>query len=299
MTPRRLHSNILHWYKRHERPLPWRRTKDPYRILLSEVMAQQTQVSRVAIFYSAWLKEFPNWRSLAKASSGTVLRKWSGLGYNNRALRLHALARTVMEKYVGSLPKSIEELSELPGIGRYTAHAVACFAFGAHVSLVDINIRRVLTRIFSPVRSASELKNEKEAWRLADSLLPRRSASTWNQALMDLGAQVCVARKPHCSDCPVKSECASAFSSAFEKKELPERKQEPSFKGIPRRIYRGRILKALHDRPLTSRQIGLRIVRGFHPHDLRWIDGILKKMEIDSLITIEGSGIRKKVSIAR
>ena len=299
MTPRRLHSNILHWYKRHERPLPWRHTNDPYHILLSEVMAQQTQVSRVAIFYSAWLKEFPNWRSLAQASTGTVLRKWSGLGYNNRALRLHALARTVMRKYAGALPKSIEKLLELPGIGRYTAHAVACFAFGAHVSLVDINIRRVLTRIFSAVRSSSDLKSEKEAWALADSLLPRRVASIWNQALMDLGAQICIAHKPRCFDCPLKRECASAFSSVFKKKEPSEKKKEPSFKGIPRRIYRGKILKALHDRPLTSWQIGLRIVHKFQPHDLRWIDGILQKMEDDALITIRGSGDRKKVSIAR
>ena len=262
-------------------------------------MAQQTQVSRVAVFYSAWLKKFPNWQSLAKVSSGIVLRQWSGLGYNNRALRLHALARTVVKEYDGTLPSSVEKLHELPGVGRYTAHAVACFAFGAHVSLVDINIRRTLTRMFRLVRSSSELKSEKEAWALADTLLPRRGASAWNQALMDLGAQVCTARKPRCPDCPVKHECASAFSSAFEKKESRERKKEPSFKGIPRRIYRGKILKALHDRPLTSRQIGLRIVHEFHPHDLRWIDGILKKMEIDSLITIRGSGARKKVGIAR
>ena len=262
-------------------------------------MAQQTQVSRVAIFYSAWLKKFPNWQTLAKASAGTVLRKWSGLGYNNRALRLHALARTVVKEYGGALPNSIERLRELPGVGRYTAHAVACFAFGANVSLVDINIRRILTRIFSRVRSSSELKSEKEAWALAESLVPSRRASAWNQALMDLGAQVCSARKPRCSDCPVKHECASAFSSAFEKKESPERKKEPSFKGIPRRIYRGRILKALHDRPLTSRQIGLRIVHEFQPHDLRWIDGILDKMEDDALITVHRSGSRKKVSIAR
>ena len=144
----------------------WRTTKNPYRILLSEVMAQQTQVNRVALFYPAWLKKFPTLSRLAGAAKADVLRQWSGLGYNNRALRLHELAKHLTENSRGRLPQTIEELQDLPGIGKYTAHAVACFAFGAAVAVVDVNVRRIFSRVFWNACSAADLK--------PDGHLPRK-----------------------------------------------------------------------------------------------------------------------------
>ena len=262
-------------------------------------MAQQTQVSRVAVFYSIWLKRFPTLSRLAKAGKADVLRQWSGLGYNSRALRLHELAKRIMEDSGGRLPRTIEELHELPGIGKYTAHAIACFAFGAAVPVVDVNVRRIFSRIFWNARSAADVKPDAQIWALAEKTLPRRNAVEWNQAIMDLGALVCTARNPNCGLCPVNSLCASAFSNAFNIKYSRKKKAEPSFKGIPRRIYRGRILKALHEKPLTSRQIGERVVDRFHPRDLKWMARVLETMEREALIAIRGAGERKIICIAQ
>jgi A/G-specific adenine glycosylase len=262
-------------------------------------MAQQTQVSRVAVFYTEWLRTFPTLSALAKSSKADVLRQWSGLGYNSRAMRLHTLAKQLSENNGGKLPRTIEELLKLPGIGKYTAHAVACFAFGAEVPVVDVNIRRIFSRVFWNVRSTDDVRPEKEIWSLAAKTLPRNKAAEWNQALMDLGALVCTARNPQCGSCPVTSVCASAFSKAFKIKYAVKKKSEPSFKGIPRRIYRGRILKALHEKPLTPLQMGERIVERFHPRDMKWIMRVLEAMEREALIAIRGNGDRKTICIAR
>jgi len=262
-------------------------------------MAQQTQVSRVVVFYGEWLKKFPTFSALAKASKPVVLRQWSGLGYNSRALRLHALAKHVSENFNGALPRTVDELLQLSGIGKYTAHAISCFAFGENIAVVDVNVRRFYSRLLWKVRSAADIKPEIAVWEIATRYLPNRKAAHWNQALMDLGALICTARNPKCEICPVNAECTSAFSKALLKKPRYERRTEPSFKGIPRRIYRGRILKALHDKPLTSRQIGSRVIDHFELHDLKWVNEILEKMEGDELIAIHGAGTRKKVSIAR
>jgi len=262
-------------------------------------MAQQTQVQRVVPFFNAWIKKFPTLSSLARASKPDVLAQWSGLGYNSRALRLHRLAKQVVDGSTARLPRDVESLRRLPGIGRYTAHAVACFAFGQHVPVVDVNVRRVFSRVFRKVRSGNELMPENEIWKLAEKQLPPRHVSEWNQALMDLGALVCTARNPRCDACPISSCCASAFSRGFAKK-IPARKNnEPSFKGIPRRLYRGKILKALHQKPLTFHQLGRRVVDRFHPRDIKWIEGVARKMELDALITIRGTGNRKTVQIAQ
>lgn len=262
-------------------------------------MAQQTQVNRVAVFYTAWLKKFPTLARLAESTKGEVLRQWSGLGYNSRALRLHALAIQLSEHNRGKLPRTIEGLLKLPGIGKYTAHAVACFAFGAEIPVVDVNVRRIFSRIFWNVRSADDLRPEKEIWDIAGNSLPPAKSAEWNQALMDLGALVCTARNPRCGSCPVAPHCSSAFSKAFGIKSAVKRKPEPSFKGVPRRIYRGRILKALHERPLTLFQLGERIVDRFHPQDIRWIMRVLETMEQEMLISVRGNGNRKRVCIAQ
>ncbi len=177
-------DSILEWYRVYGRELPWRGDSDPYHILVSEVMLQQTQVDRVIPKYIAFLERFPALKALAEASTADVLRQWKGLGYNRRALNLKRAAEAVMERHAGDLPKSVGELEKLPGIGRYTAHAVACFAFGAQVPVVDTNVRRVLSDWIGRELSDSE------TWAVAQHLMPVGNANDWNQALMDYGALV-------------------------------------------------------------------------------------------------------------
>ena len=190
---------LLRWYGQHARDLPWRRTRDPYRVIVSEFMLQQTQVSRVSEFYPRFLKRFPTVYDLAKAKPKAVREAWDGLGYYARASNLHALARVVSKTMNGKLPDDTEKLDDLPGVGRYTAGAVACFAYEQSVPAVDTNVKRVLERVF----------RTKDVWGLAAAIVPKQGKRAWrfNQALMELGALVCVARKPRCAVCPVRSEC--------------------------------------------------------------------------------------------
>lgn len=258
-------------------------------------MAQQTQVSRVTIFYSRWLKKFPSFSSLANASIQEILREWSGLGYNSRALRSHALAKIVVSKFHSRLPQHKEELLNLPGIGRYTAHAILCFAFGKSVPVVDVNIRRILTRWTKKVQTSSEQISEVAAWRTAEHFLPQKNFYEWNQALMDFGAMVCTARNPKCAECPVASLCRSSFSKTFLQQGVKKKKTEPSWRGIPRRIYRGKILKMLHHQSLSSNDISDFLWKTYTVQDNLWIESLLRTMEKDGLIAIN----RKRYMIAR
>jgi A/G-specific adenine glycosylase len=192
------------WFHRHGRDLPWRSTRDPYRILVSEAMLQQTQVSRVMEFYERFLARFPTIGALAKASPRRVRESWEGLGYYARARNLHAVARRV-----DALPSEPAELDALPGIGRYTAGAVASFAFERRAALVDTNVARVLRRAFAPRADFKTSRGQQRIWGIAEALLPRTGKSTWthNQALIELGALVCTARVARCGDCPVLSQC--------------------------------------------------------------------------------------------
>lgn len=199
-------ARLLDWYAVHRRDLPWRRTRDPYRILVSEVMLQQTQVDRVLDYYERWLAAFPDARALADASAEEVHRLWKGLGYPNRADRLQAACRMVVHGRGGIWPDTAESLQELPGIGPYTAGAVACFAFGAAVPLVDTNVARVYAR-----RDGLRLPlDRKELWRHAAAQVPVVDAIAYNNALMELGALVCTARRADCPACPWQKQCASA-----------------------------------------------------------------------------------------
>ena len=190
---------LLAWYKRNARVLPWRETRNPYAILVSEFMLQQTQVSRVLEFYPRFLKRFPTIGSLARSQPKAVREAWDGLGYYARAHNLHRLAREVTRLHDGTLPETPEELRTLPGVGPYTAGAVACFAYEKPVATVDTNVRRVLQRAFG----------SKDVWELAEQLVPKQGERAWrfNQALMELGALVCTARKPKCPECPVRNNC--------------------------------------------------------------------------------------------
>jgi A/G-specific adenine glycosylase len=281
-----VHKKIFRWYTSQQRSFPWRTTRAPYRILLSEIMAQQTQVRRVAVYYRRWLKRFPTFTALAGASVSDVLREWSGLGYNSRALRFHQLAKFVSSELHSRLPRSTDELMKLPGIGRYTAHAVACFAFEAHVPVVDVNIKRILTRYSKRISSSSEMMNDDDAWVLAERSLPKQNAYDWNQALMDLGGTVCTARNPKCSECPVNTSCASAFSKIFLQKQIKKKKVEPSWKGIPRRIYRGKILKLLHFHSLSAEEIAGILWENSNSKDVVWLNEVLGVMVKNGLLSM-------------
>jgi A/G-specific adenine glycosylase len=192
------------WFKKNGRSLPWRRTRDPYRVLVSEAMLQQTQVARVIDYYDRFLERFPTIDALAKAPPRRVRESWEGLGYYARAKNLHALARTVT-----GLPSEPAELRALPGIGPYTAGAVASFAFEKRAALVDTNVARVLRRVFAPRADFKSSRGQKRLWTIAEEILPRTGKATWthNQALMELGALVCTARIARCEMCPVLRFC--------------------------------------------------------------------------------------------
>lgn len=193
---------LVAWFRRRGRPLPWRRTREAYPILVSEFMLQQTQVSRVLDYWPRFLERYPTLQHLAKARPSQVREAWSGLGYYRRADNLHRLARVVVREMDGRIPSDVEALRALPGVGRYTAGAVACFAYERPAATVDTNVGRVLSRVF---RTNAKLEE------LALALQPRAGKAAWNfnQALMELGALVCTARKPKCARCPVAASCRS------------------------------------------------------------------------------------------
>ena len=197
------------WYRRNARDLPWRRTRDPYRILVSELMLQQTQVSRVVTKYAEFLGRFPTLHHVAAAPPRRVAEAWRGLGYYARARNLHRLARTVVAADPATLPADPAALRALPGIGAYTAGAVASFAYERRAPLVDTNVARVLRRVFAPDVDPKRGAGARAIWRIAAELLPRTGRATWthNQALMELGALVCTARARHCERCPVRPVC--------------------------------------------------------------------------------------------
>ena len=246
---------LLAWYATHgRRHLPWRETRDPYRIAVSETMLQQTQVERVIPFYEAFVARWSSFAALAAAEAGDVVRAWRGLGYNSRAVRLHALARAVVERHGGTLPAETDALLALPGIGGYTAAAVRAFAFEREDAAMDVNLRRVVHRVrlgleHPPLADARALDT------LALAAVPPGAAHDWNSAMMDLGATLCTARAPKCLVCPLRDACAAAPVDAYE---LADRarahaKPKPPQSAIPfertTRFLRGRVIDRLRDVP--------------------------------------------------
>jgi A/G-specific adenine glycosylase len=206
-SARELHERLLAWYAATRRDLPWRRTRDPYAIWLSEVMLQQTRVETVIPYYERFMARFPTVHALADAPVGDVLSMWSGLGYYRRARMLHAAAQQVASELGGAFPASAEGLVQIKGIGRYTAGAVASIAFDAPAALVDGNVARVFARIFAIEDDVRATAGLARVWALADALVPARDPGAWNQALMELGATVCVPREPRCLVGPVHAQC--------------------------------------------------------------------------------------------
>ena len=205
----RFRRKLLTWYRANGRDLPWRRTDDPYHILVSEMMLQQTQVDRVLPKYLEWLEKYPSLTALASAPDTEVDAAWRPLGYNIRPRRLHTIARESVARYGGELPSDEETLLSFKGIGAYTAGAIRSFAFGQRAAILDTNVARVLFRVFVGRGDAKAHAMRKHLWAVSETLVPHKHVFDFNQALMDLGAIVCVARKPKCSECPMTKLCRS------------------------------------------------------------------------------------------
>jgi A/G-specific adenine glycosylase len=246
------HADVWEWTATRERPLPWRGERDPYRILVSEVMLQQTQAARVAPHYERFIARFPDIAALAGAQPGDVLLEWSNLGYPRRALNLWKAAQAIVER--GSFPQRIEGLEELPGVGTYTARAIASFAFDVDVAAVDANVRRVVARFHGADGGVQEL---------ADSLVPRAQAAAWNQAMIDLGAEVCTARAPRCECCPIRDGCAWRRGI---RPAATVRRKAPRFEETAR-FARGRVMHALRGGSFALTR--LRTVTGLEDARLR------------------------------
>lgn len=244
-------ESLLEWYERYgRRSLPWRLVRGPYYTLVSEFMLQQTQVDRVVPKFEAFVARFPNIAALARASTGDVLRSWQGLGYNSRAVRLHRVARTVVERFGGAIPSDAAALRELPGIGPYTAAAIRAFGFDLDDAPVDTNIRRIVHRLafgleFPPRAGARELDER------ARARVPAGKAHDWNSAMMDLGATICTARAPKCLLCPLRAHCLAApiDAATLDRARRQQAKAPSPQSAIPfsqtTRFARGRIVDRL------------------------------------------------------
>jgi A/G-specific adenine glycosylase len=219
----RFRRQLLTWYRRHGRDLPWRKTDDPYHILVSEIMLQQTQVDRVLPKYREWLERYPTFEALAAAPPNEVTASWYPLGYNIRPHRLQSIAREAVTRFGGQLPSDHATLLSFKGIGRYTAGAIRSFAFRERAAILDTNVARVLARVFCGRRATRDHAMQRHLWRVSEALVPHRHVFDFNQALMDFGALVCRARQPRCSRCPLRRHCR-AFPKLQSSVELSSQK---------------------------------------------------------------------------
>jgi len=292
-----LQSGILGWYDAHGRSLAFRTTSDPYAVLVSEVMAQQTQIGRVSEAWAAFLVAFPTIPALAEATPADVLRAWRGLGYNRRALNLWRAARVVVEEHGGELPRDVAALERLPGIGPYTARAVAAIAFGLPVGAVDTNVRRVLARALTGSRDGLPAM---ELQRAADESVPTARPADWTHALMDVGATFCRPTAPRCGDCPARNECRYA-ATAGAAEHVPARgrarrtaAQQPLPFPATSRWLRGRILDRLRDGPGWV-ELGTPI----GSHDRAAVEAALGELAAEGLVERHGTALlRARLPIA-
>ena len=302
-------SALLSWYAQEQRDLPWRTTSDPYAILVSEVMLQQTQVDRVLPKYRQFLAAFPTLVDLAAAPTAEVISAWVPLGYNRRAISLQSIAKQVIAEYQGQIPDSIDELLKLKGIGRYTAGAIACFAYRKHVATVDTNIRRVLHRIFLGLEQPEQKINDSQMLSLAEQVLPTGQAYNWNQALMDLGATTCTSNDTRCGSCPLQETCRayaemgqySLFPSGVVFRQLRKVAEKKSgYQTQPftssNRYFRGRIIDLLRSVPAQQRipleVLGVQIKPGFSDDDSIWLQKIVHGLVKDGLLDATEEGVR-------
>jgi A/G-specific adenine glycosylase len=286
----RIRSGLLGWFAANARDLPWRRTRDPYAILVSEVMLQQTQVDRVIPYYERFLERFPTVASLAAAPVAEVIRIWSGLGYNRRAVNLLRAAQAVMADHGGTFPVAPQTLQKLPGVGAYTAGALAAFAYEQDVAFLDTNMRRVLNRVvFGP-----EPVSVSDVLEVARRLVPPEQGWDWNQALIEFGALQCTARRPACIVCPLRTECAAypLMQSFLNRPNSTIRRVKIEPFESTTRYYRGRIVEALRSLPEDDRggidlaQLGPQLRDGFTVQDVPWLRGLVDGLQRDGLAVI-------------
>lgn len=214
-------QNLLHWFSKNQRSLPWRVQYDPYQVWISEIMLQQTQMDRVIPYFLRWLGQFPTIEAVASASEDAIHKAWEGLGYYSRARNLHKCAQMIINEYDAKLPDNYEELLNLPGVGPYTAGAIMSIAFNKNYPVVDANIKRLFARIFDINKPLGSEELKKACSEKAISLLPKKQAREFNQALMELGALVCLPRSPHCENCPLTAQCESYKKNIVHLRPLP------------------------------------------------------------------------------
>ena len=223
-TRQSIRKQLLNWFDQTQRNLPWRKNKDPYRIWISEIMLQQTQVKTVIPYFNKFMKEFPTLRSLANAPLDKVLEQWSGLGYYRRARHLHETAQILRDQYHCKFPQDFQQVLSLPGLGRYSAGAILSIAYGQNLPVVDGNVMRVFARLCTSRIDPRSTEGQKKMWTLAEQFLPQGRAGDFNQALMELGARICTPKSPHCTLCPIRSSCKACKEGQPEKYPIKKKK---------------------------------------------------------------------------
>lgn len=290
-----IRATLLRWYRENGRDLPWRHTHDPYAILISEIMLQQTQVTRVIPYYHRWLEAFPNWTALATAATADILKHWSGLGYNRRALALQRIAKHIVEH---GEPTTRAGWEALHGIGPYTARAISAFAHGGKELPIDTNIRRVCARIFLGIAFPTLADDARITTIAEPELFASRSRNNTHipQALFDLASSICT-KSPQCAVCPLKHLCKTAPDVLAGNITIPKRSiakaQETIREGkrYPDRIYRGRILALVQDTPQSIRGLGKKIDENFAHDDTPWLHAMISRMKKDGLLQQTGARI--------
>jgi len=290
-----IHEAVIAWYGANARDLPWRRTRDPYAILVSEVMLQQIQVARAIPFYLAFLERFPTVQELAAAPLAEVIRVWGDLGRYRRLVNLHRAAQRIVAEFGGEVPRDVATLRSLPGVGPYTAGAVACFAFEQDTGFLDTNSRRVLRRLFVGTE-AEAAANDRELQALAERVVPAGRGWVWNQALIEFGALHCAARRPACAACPVRVHCR-AYPAILEAPATTRtgtgtgKSAGYRYEGT-NRYYRGRVLAALRALPVDApegvelRELGSALRPDFTEDELPWISGVVESLRQDGLAAV-------------
>ena len=261
-----IQTTLIGWYKTNRRKFSWRKKiRPPYEVLVCEVMGQQTQASRIEEFLPRFLNRFPTVRSLASAKQSDVIKQWQGLGYNRRALNLHKAAKELSKI---SFPKKEEELLTLPGIGKYTARAILIFSHNRSVAAVDINIQRLLSRLYKRMPDTSSMLSVEEIYELGEIILPIKQSRLWHEALMDFGATVCTKRNPLCDECPLYDQCKSgkALINASLISKSHSVTVEPKYFGHPKRIWRGKTLKIIVGNDSASESFITKTLQNSFPH---------------------------------
>jgi A/G-specific adenine glycosylase len=287
--PSHLQRAVLDWYDMHGRRLAFRASTDPWAVLVAEVMAQQTQVSRVELAWTSFIDRFPTPSALAAATPADALRAWAGLGYNRRAVALHRASRLIVERHAGRVPDDVAALGALPGVGPYTARAVLAIAFGRRVGAVDVNVRRVLTRLES---ATARPIPPRAIQARADAIVPASRPADWTHALMDLGAVLCRPASPRCGECPAQPSCR--FGRA--RRRRPERTTPANRSPVPfdqtSRWLRGRIIRGLADAPDGRWQL---VDGPIGSHDGVAVRNALRALQADGLVELDADGRRARL----